>query len=415
MRIITKQEYTDAVTPFWTQEAQAACKDLKNAILSNPCIQRFDHRKLIVLRTDFSSLGFGFVLLQPGNDTASTKAADNYRAGKCFSFITKGSTAVLHPVCFGARYTRGNEVWLHSHLGEGFSGDYAINKCRHYLFGQRFVWVTNCYAIKFNSSYEGGNPVILCLQMQMRLMCWDVDIVHRPDTELVDANYWSRLGVDLDFSPLFWEYIQFTQQLKKSHPPPTNIPMRPEYMPYYRGPRIQQPMTDAHAADNLHAGSLLTELITSNGCGPTQFSNIPICFWFMELSAQATSSPRVLLNSKFARYAREATQFNWAVYAFSNGQFISSIESRQLPFTISLVCDTTEQGRSLFHKFAPNAKVFSSGNDFLHHIRASNEQAIVNGYLINSYSFRTSEVTSSFWKQQLSIIAQLRLIQSLSV
>jgi hypothetical protein len=63
-------------------------------------------------------------------------------------------------------------------------------------------------------------------------------------------------------------------------------------------------------------------------------------------------------------------------------------------------CDTTEQGHSLFHEFATNAKVFSSGNDFQHHICASNNQAIVNhGYLINSYCFHTSEVTSSFWKQ----------------
>ena len=328
--------------------------------------------------------------------------------------MTKGSAAaVLHPVCFGARRTRGNEVRLHLHLGEGFSGDYAINKCRHYVFGQRFVWVTDCYAIKFILSYEGGNPVIL--RLQMRLMCWEVDIMHRPHTELVDANYWSRLGVDLDFNPLFREYIQFTHQLEKSHPPPTKIPMHPEKMPYYRGPRIQQPTTDSDAADNLHAGSLLTELITSNGCGPTHFSNIPVCFGFIQSSAPATSSPRILLNSEFARYAREATQFNWAVYTFSNGHFISSIDSHQLPFTISLACDTTEQGHSLFHKFATYAKVFSSGNDFLHHIRASNEQAIVNDYLINSYRFRTSEVTSSFWKQQLSIIAQLRLIQSLSV
>ena len=230
----------------------------------------------------------------------------------------------------------------------------------------------------------------------MRLMCWDVDIVHRPDTKLIDADYWSRLGVDLDFNPLFWEYIQFTHQLRKSNPPPTEVTMRPENMPYYRGPRIQRPTTESNAADNLHAGNLLTELITSNGCGPTHLSNVPICFGFMDSSAQANSSTHVLLNSKFACYARKATQFNWAVYAFSNGHFISSIDSHQLPFTISLACDTTEQGRSLFHKFAPNAKVFSSGNDFLHHIRASNEQAIVNGYLINSYSFRTSEVTSSF-------------------
>ncbi len=99
--------------------------------------------------------------------------------------------------------------------------------------------------------------------------------------------------------------------------------MRPENMPYYRGPRIQQPMTDSDAADNLHAGNFLTELITSNGCGPTHFSNIPVRFGFMESSAQANYSTCTLLNSKFSRYAREeATQFNWAVYTFSNGHFI---------------------------------------------------------------------------------------------
>jgi hypothetical protein len=72
---VTKQEYTNAVGPFWMPKAQGSWDNLKGAILSDPCIQRFDHCKLIVLQTDFSSLGFGFVLLQPENDKASTKAA----------------------------------------------------------------------------------------------------------------------------------------------------------------------------------------------------------------------------------------------------------------------------------------------------------------------------------------------------
>jgi hypothetical protein len=79
------------------------------------------------LRTNFSSRGFGYLLLQPANDAASTQAMQDYREGKGFSFMTKGSIAILHPVCFGFRRTRGNEVRLHSYLGEGFSGDYAIN------------------------------------------------------------------------------------------------------------------------------------------------------------------------------------------------------------------------------------------------------------------------------------------------
>jgi hypothetical protein len=115
--------------------------------------------------------------------------------------MMKESTAALYLFCFGARKCRGNEVHLHSHLGKCFTGDYAINKNRHYVFCQRFVWVTDCYTVKFFLSYDGGNPAILWLQMC--LMCWDIDIVHRPDLHLVDANYYSQLGIKVNFDSLF--------------------------------------------------------------------------------------------------------------------------------------------------------------------------------------------------------------------
>ena len=108
-------------------------------------------------------------------------------------------------------------------------------------------------------------------------------------------------------------------------------------------------------------------------------------------------------------------KYDWAVYSFSNGHFSSSIKSHGLPFSICLACDTSESGRSLFNKFAPQATVFSLGNDLLNHIRALGHQSIISGYLINSYHFQTSEITTLFWKLLLSIIAQLRLIRSLSI
>jgi len=83
----------------------------------------------------------------------------------------------------------------------------------------------DCYAIKFILSYEGGNSANL--RLQMRLMCWDVDVVHRPDTELVDADYWSRLGVDLDFDPLLRGYLAYALARQHLSPPPTDLPMRP--------------------------------------------------------------------------------------------------------------------------------------------------------------------------------------------
>jgi hypothetical protein len=75
------------------------------------------------------------------------------------------------------------------------------------LFGTGFVWVTDCYAICFILLYDGNNPAILWLQMQ--LMCWDMDIVHCNNIHLTYANYWSRLGADICYNPLFKLYLDF--------------------------------------------------------------------------------------------------------------------------------------------------------------------------------------------------------------
>jgi hypothetical protein len=214
---------------LWTSDTQKAFEDIKLAILDDPCIQRFDHKRLIFIRTDFSGVGFGYGLLRPADDMASIKVAQDYRDRKGFTFMTKSSQAILCPVCFGARKTRGNEMRLHSHLGEGFSGNWAINKCRQYLFAQRFVWVTDCYEIKFILSYEGSNPAVL--HLQMILMCWDVNVVHCPDTELADADYWSRLGVDLQYNPLYVQYLTQTRQLRLVNPPPVDLPMLQQICP----------------------------------------------------------------------------------------------------------------------------------------------------------------------------------------
>ena len=98
--------------------------------------------------------------------------------------------------------------------------------------------MTDCYAIKFILLYKGGNPAIL--RLQMRLMCWDINIVHQPDVELIDADCWSQLGFDLNFDPLYRKYLELTRQTRQSNPAPTDLPMHPENMPYYRGPRIQK-------------------------------------------------------------------------------------------------------------------------------------------------------------------------------
>jgi hypothetical protein len=138
---------------------------MRKAVLKDPCLCRYDHWKLLVLCTNFYTEGFGYVACQPADNDASMQAMHQCMHDGSFDFMGKDSTALLHPVAFGCCRMRGNEKHLHSHLGKAFAGDIATNKCRHMCFGQQFVWVTDCYELKFILLYDGQNPSILCLQM----------------------------------------------------------------------------------------------------------------------------------------------------------------------------------------------------------------------------------------------------------
>jgi hypothetical protein len=134
-KLTMKFDYTELVVPHWTNEAEKAFSNIQFAILADPCLMRFNHQRLVVLCTNFSLVGFGFVVCQPGTDVASEAAMVAYHAGKDFSFMTKESSAALLSVAFGSCKCCGNKTRLHSHLGKGFSGNWAINKNKHMLFG----------------------------------------------------------------------------------------------------------------------------------------------------------------------------------------------------------------------------------------------------------------------------------------
>jgi hypothetical protein len=216
---LMREENTEPLGAKWTSIAIAAWNDMRESILKDPCLCQYNHRKLLVLRTNFSAEGFGYVACQPADNNASMHMMHQCMHDSSFDFMTKDSTTLLHPVAFGCRRMRSNEKHLHSHLGKAFAGDVAINKCRHMCLGQRFVWVTNCYALKFILLYDGRNPSILHLQMQF--MCWDMIIKHRNDVCLTDVDYFSRLGADLYFDPLLKEYIQQAHALVAAQRLPT--------------------------------------------------------------------------------------------------------------------------------------------------------------------------------------------------
>jgi hypothetical protein len=152
-------------------------------------------------------------------------------------------------------------------------------------------------------------------------MCWDVDIVHRRDTELINADYWSRLSIDIDFNPLFCMYLDFTHQLWKSHPAPTDLPLQTKNMPYYHGPCFQKPNANTDTANTLHIQVLLTDFAMSTSWGHTYLSNVSVQYGEMTPLVHAVPPSCTLLNLEVEHYAREALHFNWAVYSFLNGHF----------------------------------------------------------------------------------------------
>ena len=147
-----------------------------------------------------------------------------------------------------------------------------MNKVRHMCYSKCFVWVTDCYAVKFILSYDGANQAILCLQMG--LMGWDIDILHRTNDYLINANYWSQLNKDLCYDPSFREYLHIVSELRRTHPPPTDLPMKAENMPYYCGPHIpiehcsSETSTDEDNVD-VHPNNLMTTIVTQGDIGHT--------------------------------------------------------------------------------------------------------------------------------------------------
>jgi hypothetical protein len=148
------------VGDLWTPAAAATFDELRNYILCNPCLCCFNHRKLTVLRTDFLSHGFGYIVCQLDDNNASLQLVAQYMAGNGYGFMTLTSKGTLYPVAIGSRQTCGNESHLHLYLGEIFAGDWAMGKCCHRLFRHCFFWVMDCYADWFLLLYNGGNQAV---------------------------------------------------------------------------------------------------------------------------------------------------------------------------------------------------------------------------------------------------------------
>jgi hypothetical protein len=69
-----REEYTEPLGAKWMSIPIAAWNDMRKAVLKDPCLCCYYHWKLLVLCTNFSTEGFGYVACQPADNDASMQA-----------------------------------------------------------------------------------------------------------------------------------------------------------------------------------------------------------------------------------------------------------------------------------------------------------------------------------------------------
>ena len=451
LRTLCLEHYDIVITPvMWTEECASSWQFICTAILADPCLAWYDSRKRCYVRTDFCKDGFGFVCLQPADDAVSLAAMRREMAGGTCEFMrdNKKTSGQLRPIAFGSRRCKGYERRLHSHLGEGFAGDFGLQKCQHYLWGIRNSWITDSYAMRFILSYDGTNGP-LC-RLQMRLCMLHVDIYHRNAKWLGDADYFSRHGGDMWCDPLLAEHDAFAARLRKLHAAPVG-PLLPENMPGWKKPRPghaipksacvyygiadeagDAPTNDAaiHAAISYIAddGEDDTEdvCVTYSQSRATFANNDandslplsiipPVYEKFIPTATQPVMPALNLHNKAITDAATRASRFSFAVYGFNSGHVFSSNLSKALPFDVLIAADPDPCGRALFHDIGHVPIVLESSHDLLSHIASSKTNYIVDGYIIHCPRTLRYNSHTTFWRLQGNIIQACRHRRSLQV
>jgi len=165
-------------TDRWTPDLLSLFDKLKQDIVSSPLLARYDSSKPCFLKTDWSALAFGYILIQPNDSPeCATALLHLQHTGECeFDLTLKG--ACLHPIRFGSRGCTNQEKHYHSFVGEAAIGRWAIGHNRKYLWGSEFYWLCDCSGAKEILEYDG--PIHQVRRWAQELLGYFFHVVHRP-------------------------------------------------------------------------------------------------------------------------------------------------------------------------------------------------------------------------------------------
>jgi hypothetical protein len=405
-KIIRENDYNHTLAPNeWTPEAESEFHDIRNAILSKPLLKRVSRSKRLYLGTDFSKIGMGFWTAQPGDDEESLRAMAEEDAGGVCKFDLTIHGLRLFPCSFGSRTCHPNEEFLHSYVGEAKALQYGVKKNHHLCYGRPFTNIGDCVGIRWIMFYNGSNPVIK--RIQLELMGWWMTIVHRPRRMNIAPDYFSKLGNEFHFDPLLNKYQRIAAENQNHHPPEaTGTSINDQNLPNFRGTRTTPSMPqEAPAATLGQAPSASTHLALAayESLDTASITNVPINF------GSETEAIRIksLHQSTCCNAAFQLLNQNWIVYGFNSGHFFKSCHEASETINVTMAADPDEKGRSFFKSFGKVPIIHSSSIDLLHEIRTKYSTP-TQGYFISGPQTFEEKYQIDFLTIQSTIIQELR-------
>ena len=158
----------------WGQECQEAFQTIKQILTSEPVLRIYDPTKICHVQTDASKIGIGAVLKQ-----------------------TSDENNILHPIAYFSKkllpYQKNYSI---SEL-ECLAVVEALDYWHHYLYGKKFVVITDHAALQWLNKVKKPNSRLF--KWSLKLSQYDFEIKYKPGIQNVEADSLSRSPINLDF------------------------------------------------------------------------------------------------------------------------------------------------------------------------------------------------------------------------
>ena len=133
---------------FWLPEHQQLLDELKKELLSGLLLARPNHNRRFYVKTDWSKMAMGAILLQARDDDDSVLAEKlEAQGGPCFFELQTYGIRLRAVSCISRANTLAEQSY-HSHTGEASVGLWAFNKWRKHLLGAEFTWIADSQGLK---------------------------------------------------------------------------------------------------------------------------------------------------------------------------------------------------------------------------------------------------------------------------